>query len=88
MSLYNQESGTGRAIKPSPIALVVGLISKRANIRTMGFKAAGDSIVLVGETMAELPSDIKNQISHRARAAKKVYGMLRKKPFNLFKKEE
>jgi XTP/dITP diphosphohydrolase len=30
----------------------------------------------LGKTMAELPSEIKNQISHRARAAKKVYHIL------------
>ena len=39
-----------------------------------------------GKTMAELSPEIKNQISHRARAAKKVYRLLKKKPFNLFKK--
>ena len=37
-----------------------------------------------GKTMAELPSEIKNQVSHRARAAKKVYRLLKKRPFNLF----
>lgn len=40
-----------------------------------------------GKTMAELPPEIKNQISHRAKAAKKVYRMLKKRPFSLFKKE-
>jgi len=37
-----------------------------------------------GRTMAECSSEIKNQVSHRARAAKKVYRLLRKRPFNLF----
>ncbi|MEK7353702.1 MAG: XTP/dITP diphosphatase [Chloroflexota bacterium] len=40
----------------------------------------------VGKTMAELPTEIKNQISHRAKAAKKVHRLLQKKPFSLFKK--
>jgi len=39
------------------------------------------------KTMAELSPEIKNQISHRARAAKKVYGLLKKKPFDLFRND-
>ncbi|MDA4115227.1 MAG: phosphoribosylformylglycinamidine synthase subunit PurL [Thaumarchaeota archaeon] len=54
VSFYNEDSATGRAIKPSPIALVVGLVSAEANIRTMGFKREGDSVVVVGETMLEM----------------------------------
>ena len=41
----------------------------------------------LGKTMAELPPEIKNQISHRGRAARKVGRLLRKKPFNLLKKD-
>jgi len=54
VSFYNEDSSTGRAIKPSPIALVVGLASKEANLRTMAFKRGGDSVVVVGETRPEL----------------------------------
>jgi phosphoribosylformylglycinamidine synthase subunit PurL len=54
VSFYNEDSATGRAIKPSPIALVVGLASGEANLRTMGFKHAGDSVVVVGETRPEM----------------------------------
>jgi phosphoribosylformylglycinamidine synthase subunit PurL len=54
VSFYNEDSATGRAIKPSPIALVVGLVEKEAGLRTMSFKLAGDSIVVVGETRPEL----------------------------------
>jgi len=54
VSFYNEDSATGRAIKPSPIALVVGLASKEADIRTMAFKQAGDSVVVVGETRPEM----------------------------------
>lgn len=43
------------------------------------------SLPELGKTMAELPSGIKNQFSHRGRAAKKVYRLLKKKPFYLFK---
>ena len=40
----------------------------------------------LGKTMAELPAEIKNQVSHRGRAARKVSRLLRKKPFSLLKK--
>ena len=39
----------------------------------------------LGRTMAELPGEIKVQLSHRGRAARKVAGLLRKKPFYFFK---
>ena len=35
------------------------------------------------KTMAELPLEIKNRVSHRGQAARKVYQVLRKQPFNL-----
>ncbi|HVB95053.1 MAG TPA: phosphoribosylformylglycinamidine synthase subunit PurL [Nitrososphaerales archaeon] len=54
VSFYNEDSATGRAIKPSPIALVVGLASKESGLRTMAFKRAGDAIVVVGETRPEM----------------------------------
>ena len=54
VSFYNEDSATGRAIKPSPIALVVGLVSRVADIRTMAFKEAGDSVVVIGETRPEM----------------------------------
>ena len=36
------------------------------------------------KTMAELPLEMKNQISHRGRAARQVYQVLQKKPFAVF----
>ena len=38
----------------------------------------------MGKTMAELPLEIKNQVSHRGKAARKVYRLLRKQPFSAF----
>ncbi len=35
-------------------------------------------------TMAELPLEIKNQVSHRGQAARKVYQILKKPPFMTF----
>jgi XTP/dITP diphosphohydrolase len=36
----------------------------------------------LGKTMAELPLEIKNRVSHRGRAARKVYQVLKKQPFS------
>ena len=36
------------------------------------------------KTMAELPLEIKNRVSHRGQAARKVYQVLRKQPFSAF----
>jgi len=38
----------------------------------------------LGQTMAELPLEIKNQVSHRGQAARKVYQVLKKQPFSAF----
>ncbi len=54
VSFYNEDSATGRAIKPSPIALVVGLIERQEDIMTMAFKRKGDSVIVVGSTRPEL----------------------------------
>ena len=36
------------------------------------------------KTMAELPLEIKNQVSHRGQAARKVYQVLERQPFSAF----
>jgi len=36
------------------------------------------------KTMAELPLEIKNRVSHRGQAARKVYQVLKKQPFSAF----
>lgn len=38
----------------------------------------------LGKTMAELPIEVKNQISHRGQAARKVYQVLSQPPFSTF----
>ncbi len=38
----------------------------------------------LNKTMAELSPDEKNQISHRGQAARKVYQVLKKRPFSAF----
>lgn len=38
----------------------------------------------LGKTMAELPMELKNQISHRGQAARKAYQVLNRPPFSTF----
>jgi phosphoribosylformylglycinamidine synthase len=54
VSFYNEDEGSGRAIKPTPVVTVAGLIEKREHITTMSFKDDDEAIVIVGETKAEL----------------------------------
>lgn len=52
VSFYNETSG--RAIYPTPMIGMVGLIDDLSHITTQWFKEEGDVIVLVGETLEEL----------------------------------
>jgi len=38
----------------------------------------------LGKTMAELPLEVKNVVSHRGQAARKVYQVIKKPPFSAF----
>lgn len=48
VSLYNESNGT--AIYPTPMIGMVGLIENLDQVTTQGFKAAGDTIYVIGET--------------------------------------
>jgi phosphoribosylformylglycinamidine synthase II len=52
VSLYNETDG--RAIYPTPVIGVVGLIENADRVLSRTFKAAGDDIVLCGEGFGEL----------------------------------
>ncbi|NLY29278.1 MAG: phosphoribosylformylglycinamidine synthase subunit PurL [Firmicutes bacterium] len=52
VSFYNESKG--KAIYPTPIIGMAGLIDNKANICTQNFKKAGDVIVLLGENKGEL----------------------------------
>lgn len=54
VSFYNEDQSTKRAIKPSPVVLVVGLVEGMAQPVQSNFKRDGERIVLVGETLREL----------------------------------
>ncbi|MCA5012600.1 MULTISPECIES: phosphoribosylformylglycinamidine synthase subunit PurL [unclassified Enterococcus] len=51
VSLYNETDG--KAIYPTPVIGMVGLISDLKNITTQDFKAANDLIYVIGETNAD-----------------------------------
>jgi phosphoribosylformylglycinamidine synthase len=56
VSLYNETDGTG--ILPTPAIGGVGLIDDYAKTMTMGFKAEGEAIYLVGQSLGHLGQSI------------------------------
>jgi len=52
VSFYNETSG--RAIYPTPVVGVLGVMEDQGLRTTPGFKAEGDAIILLGETREEL----------------------------------
>jgi phosphoribosylformylglycinamidine synthase II len=54
VSLYNEDSSSRVAIKPSPIALVVGLVEDGTHPVSSGFKREGEAVLVLGTTRDEL----------------------------------
>jgi len=54
VSFYNEDAVTKKAVKPAPVLMVVGLLEDQTKAMTMNFKRAGDLIILLGDTYAEL----------------------------------
>ena len=54
VSLYNEDEVTNTAIKPTPVIMIVGIIDGKENIISLPFKSAGNDVLLIGETKAEL----------------------------------
>jgi phosphoribosylformylglycinamidine synthase len=54
VSFYNEDSATGKAVKPSPVVAVLGLIEDIHHLATMPFKEHGETIYIVGKTRCEL----------------------------------
>ncbi len=52
VSLYNETEG--KAIYPTPILGVVGLIEDSSKVRARSFREAGDDVVLLGDSFGEL----------------------------------
>lgn len=69
VSLYNEKSG--KAIYPTPIIGMVGLISDLDHVTTQSFKAKGDLVYMIGETKqefggSELQKMVRGDISGKA----------------------
>lgn len=54
VSFYNEDDVTKVAIKPAPVVVMLGLVENLEYITTMEFKAAEDTILVVGETAPEM----------------------------------
>jgi phosphoribosylformylglycinamidine synthase len=63
VSLYNETDG--KAIYPTPVLGVVGLIEDSNNVLGRAFKGAGDVIVVLGETRHELGGSEYLKAMHR-----------------------
>src|ERR1700689_3627896 len=48
VSLYNETNGTG--ILPTPVVGGVGLLADAGSACSLSFKAAGETVILIGET--------------------------------------
>jgi phosphoribosylformylglycinamidine synthase len=62
VSLYNETDG--RAVLPTPVLGVVGLIDDADRVARRTFQAAGDVVVLLGESRAELGGSEYLQVIH------------------------
>ena len=62
VSLYNETDG--RAVLPTPVIGVVGLIDDADRVARRTFQAAGDVVVLLGESRAELGGSEYLKIVH------------------------
>jgi phosphoribosylformylglycinamidine synthase len=63
VSFYN-ESSTGKAVKPSPTVVAIGLLEElrpKSKV-TLGFQRPGDQIIIVGETFPELGGSEYNRL--------------------------
>lgn len=62
VSLFNEKGG--KAIYPTPIIGMVGLIKDLAHITTQSFQAAGDLIYMIGETKEEFGGSELQKLVH------------------------
>jgi phosphoribosylformylglycinamidine synthase len=62
VSLYNETDG--KAIYPTPIIGVVGLIEDASRVQTRTFKGAGDAVILLGEDRGELGGSEYLKVMH------------------------
>ena len=67
VSLYNETDGA--AVLPTPVIGVVGLIEDADRVVRRAFQAAGDAVVLLGESRAELGGSEYLKVAPRRRCA-------------------
>ncbi|MDX2030733.1 MAG: phosphoribosylformylglycinamidine synthase subunit PurL [Blastocatellia bacterium] len=68
VSLYNETEGRG--IYPTPVIGMIGVIEDAKHVTTQWFKEAGDAIVLLGATRAELgASELLSLLTGQVRGA-------------------
>jgi len=58
VSFYNEDEGSGRAVKPTSIVMMLGLIENLNWISTMAFKQPGNLIIVVGRTYPEMGGSV------------------------------
>ncbi|MDP3058895.1 MAG: AIR synthase-related protein, partial [bacterium] len=63
VSLYNETKG--KAIYPTPTVGMIGLLSDISHRVTQGFKATGDSVFLLGNTLEELGGSEYLEVMHK-----------------------
>lgn len=54
VSFYNEDEVTGKAVKPTPIVVALGVVEPLSRVVTMPFKEAGEEIIVVGKTFREM----------------------------------
>jgi phosphoribosylformylglycinamidine synthase len=79
VSFYNESDG--KPIRPSPIICVVGKL-KLDDVTTSGFKEAGDGIILIGETKAELGDAPKVDLKLEKKTNEYVLSLIKSKRIN------
>jgi phosphoribosylformylglycinamidine synthase len=62
VSLYNETDG--RAVLPTPVIGIVGLIEDAATVATRAFRSAGDAVVLLGDSRDELGGSEYLKVMH------------------------
>jgi phosphoribosylformylglycinamidine synthase II len=74
VSLYNEAAGNGqeaRAIRPTPVVGMLGLLEDVSRKCTIGFKRAGESIMLLGPPAGPLDLEMEARVQ---RAAREIIG--------------
>ncbi len=78
VSFYNEDSETGRAIKPSPVIAAIGLREKEASQVGPQLAREGDDLILVGTTLPEMGGSEYYETIHKVTGGKVPWVNLKK----------